>query len=452
MNHQTHNTNHSHVGFHELIHSIFYALPEADSNRLPTPVTTHTQLCEPHEFGMRLHHAMHRAYRSHQSLALILLNVTGNLPLNSHTSTRIARHIRSCLRMSDSLLQDPQGNFAILLDDIQDPDTTLLAVEKIRHTLAIPIQGKHDKLDAIIHAGISIFPIDGYHTRSLWNSAQTALQRAIPQEAGCFEFANERLARQSKEKMAMSTVLHHAIRNEEFELYYQPIMSTMTGCAQRVEALLRWNHPTRGLLSPEQFLPLLEETGFMIPVGERVLETLYRQACHLQQSGHFNITLSVNISERQLLEPDFVRYMESLAQEREFDLSLVEFECPETTLIENLDVAREILPSLVRLGIPVTIDHFGCNSYALGELMRLPVTGLKIDRELIQCLPFDRTYKAITGGILTFAEGLGIRVSAIGVENIGQLQFLRERSCHEVQGNLFARPMPFSELQHWLPN
>jgi EAL domain-containing protein (putative c-di-GMP-specific phosphodiesterase class I) len=409
------------------------------------------QLCGPSEFGTRLQQTLYRADRMGQSFVLVLLQVTSGQSHGDPTPL-ILQRIRGSLRKSDSLMQLGTEHFAVLLDNITEPDAIPFAVEKIIHTLDPPFTSRAGHSRFPVRAGASVFPEDGYLPVSLWVAAQTALRSSSGQGADRLRFANTRQHHHTRERLELCSALHRGLRNREFDTAYQPVIDTLTGRVRSVEILLRWRHPQRGIQPTERFLHLLEETGLIIPVGEWLMELAFRQARQLRDAGHRGIRLGINLSARQMFEPGFVERMVWLIQDRGHDPAMIELECPEAVLMRNLEASREVVRQLAGSGVPVCIDRFGGNNHALAELMRLPLAGLKIDRKLIRRLPFDRTSKAIIGGILAFADCMGITASACGVENAGQLKFLRERACLQAQGNHIARPMSFAELERWLPN
>lgn len=452
MDYQEPDTQYQESRFRKLVHSIFQVRESPDTDCPATKLPAEGCLCDQRDFVARLQHAINRAERNRHALALILLQIQGEISMKTESCDALTRRIGGCLRRSDSLLHLGRGKFAILLEDVRDLDCIPFAVEKFRHILALPLHGADIDTPVTANAGVSVFPDDGCRINMLWNRAESALDDAISTGPGCFRFANAQLIRYAMEKMQMSTALHRALRNDEFELLFQPLVEIDTGQVQRIECLLRWNHPEQGLLSPDRFLHLLEETGLILSVGEWVIDMTCRTSARLRAEGHHDIRLCINISERQFQDPDFASTLECILVNGGYEPSLIELECSETALMRDPPSSRKRLGQLADLGVPVSIDHFGGNNYALTELMRMPVSGLKIDRDLIRRLPFDRTYRAITGGILTFADGVGLRTGATGVENVGQLQFLRDRACNEAQGYLFSRPLGYHELEHWLPN
>lgn len=452
MNFQDEDTEHQDIPFSDILRHILKPQATHMEPCLELPCPEALQSCSQADFAGRLQQALYRADRTNHSFVLLLLQVSENHPTSVDLAPVILHRIRSSLRKSDSLLQFAMGSFAILLDNVTDLDAIPFAVEKIIQTLnpSMPGASGHNRLD--VRAGVSIFPEDGYLLETLWCSAHTALRQTSVRDKEKVRFASPRRNHYVRERMEMCDALHRGLRKQEFEIEYQPIIEAKTGRTERVELLLRWRSPQRGLLPTERFLHLLEETGLIIPIGEWIIGVACQSAQALRHSGHRGIRFCVNLSERQWLESGFVERLEWLIRDRGHEPDLLEFECPEAVLMRNLKASREITCRLLELGIPVSIDRFGGNNHSLAELMRLPLAGVKIERQLIRRLPFDRTYKAITSGILAFSDGMGIRASASGVENMGQLKFLREQGCQLLQGNLIARPMPFVELEQWLPD
>lgn len=452
---------HKEQSFWECIHDIFQTPPPLALQCGEDIVQDgNARICDQAGFVSRFQHALYRTDRTQKNLALLLLQADAE-PYDKTANQRypdnfyqplIASRIINCLRRSDSLMEFSNGRFAVLLEDIGDPGTIPFAIEKIKDALSFPFVWQNEKYTFSLCCGVSVFPDDGYLVHGLWKSASVALQRAHLRGAGAFEFSNHELDSRATEKMAMSIALQRAVQNKEFELRFQPLVDVGTGKVLRVESLLRWNHPEQGILRPERFLHLLEETGLIVPLGEWIIETTYRYAYHMRQAGHQNMRFSVNVSPRQFTDPGFLPSLNRVLNKVDYEPSVLEFECAEAVLLKDLSTSRALINALEKLGIQVSIDNFGLDAAAPTELLRLPLCGLKIDRSLIRRVPFDRTYKAVTSGILTLAEGVGLRVAAAGVENVDQLKFLREHHCQEAQGYLFARPMSAVDLEHWLPN
>jgi EAL domain-containing protein (putative c-di-GMP-specific phosphodiesterase class I) len=252
------------------------------------------------------------------------------------------------------------------------------------------------------------------------------------------------------ERIRLDNDLHRALKHGQFVIHYQPLVSAADGRVVCIEALLRWNHPGKGLIPPMSFIPLLEETGLIVQVGDFVLRAACRQIQMLRNNGHSRLRVAVNISARQFTQKDFAANVRKIIQEVSLDPHALELEITESVLLENTEEVGKMLTSLTALGIRIVLDDFGTGCSSLSYLKHFPIHALKIDRNFVQGLPGERGDVAITNAIITLGTDLGLKVIAEGVETGEQLAYLQERQCHELQGFLFARPMPAEDLDHWL--
>jgi EAL domain-containing protein (putative c-di-GMP-specific phosphodiesterase class I) len=246
--------------------------------------------------------------------------------------------------------------------------------------------------------------------------------------------------------------LHEAYQNREFRLVYQPVFTIDRERVSAVEAFIRWDHPQRGPQLPKSFLNRLEETGLIVSVGERVLQETCQFARDLLDEGHEGIRVCVNISARQLTDPGFLLCALDALYDAGLDPSLLQLEFSEETLASIPDVARQLLPDIRKARIRVAVDHFGSGSSSLAELIRLPVSLVKIDRRLVTTITDDPVASAITSGIFALAQGTGMDVAAVGVEAATQISVLNNMGCKEIQGNFLADVLTGSELEPWLPD
>ena len=263
----------------------------------------------------------------------------------------------------------------------------------------------------------------------------------------CYQYYTEDMHALSLERLAMESDLRKALQNREFELYYQPKADSSDGHICGMEALLRWNHPQRGLLAPDQFLHYLEDTGLINPVGEWVVQTACQEARHWLHEGYPPMRISVNLSSTQFRSDDIVERIANVLNENQLAPQLLEVEITENLLIENTDDAIKIIEQLKELGIIVSIDDFGTGYSSLNYLKSFPIDYIKIDRTFIRDLQSNAKDAAITSAIANLARSLDMQVVAEGVENPEQMEFLKQQGCQQIQGYLIGKPMPMPAMK-----
>lgn len=301
--------------------------------------------------------------------------------------------------------------------------------------------------------GISMYPSDGNNADELIKNADAAMYRAKAQSQSqgenTFSFYDSSLIEDLQRKVLLETELRKAIEDEQFELYYQPQVNIKTREIVGVEALLRWNHPNLGIVSPLDFIPLAEETGLIIPIGEWVLKEASKQAKSWQNAGYPEITMAVNVSIRQFMSHGFTDVVKEVLQKVNLHPKYLELEITESMTIDVKQTER-ILDKLQQIGVKVSIDDFGSGYSSLNYLSNLPINKLKIDRVFL--LNFDMNNKAVIKAIISLAKNLDLEVLAEGVETADHVQFLKNLSCHLVQGYHYFKPLPASELEAYLKN
>jgi EAL domain-containing protein (putative c-di-GMP-specific phosphodiesterase class I) len=265
-----------------------------------------------------------------------------------------------------------------------------------------------------------------------------------------YQFYTAEMNTRSVGQLNLESALRRGLERREFLLHYQPQVDLQSGRIVGVEALIRWQHPERGLVSPAEFIPLLEETGLIVPVGEWVLQSACEQARAWEGVGISPTYVSVNLSARQFGAASFLATVDQLRKEARLDAKLLELEITESVLMQEGDNSLKTLEALQAMGIRIAIDDFGTGYSSLAYLKRFPIHTLKIDRSFIKDLPRDGDDAAIVTAVISLARGLGLNVVAEGVETAEQLRFLRSRSCDTVQGFVFSKPLPAEEITRLL--
>ncbi len=358
----------------------------------------------------------------------------------------VARRLRHHLRESDTVARLGGDEFVVLVEDCADPRELNAIAQNILNAVGRPytLSGREFHVTASI--GISTYPADGLDPASLLKNADIAMYLAKDRGKNNFQFYSPQQNAHSFERLALESALRHALERREFVLHYQPKIDIATNRIVGVEALLRWNHPDLGMVTPNQFIPLAEETGLIVPIGRWVLRTACAQSAAWRSEGLPGIRIAVNLSARQFSDDGLIADIADAMAEAGVAPEGLELEITESMVMQNPERAVSTLSRLRELGISVSIDDFGTGYSSLGYLKRFPIDNVKIDRSFIKDLPHDTDDAAITRAVIAMAQSLRIRVVAEGVETREQLEFLRDHQCDECQGYFVSRPLPPSEF------
>jgi diguanylate cyclase (GGDEF)-like protein len=361
----------------------------------------------------------------------------------------VARRLESCVRPGDTVARLGGDEFTILLDDMRAPDDAVQVAQRIQQQLAQPfaIEGK----EIFASASIGIAPGGGYErAEDLLRDADTAMYRAKERGRACYEVFDQAMHARAVRRLELETDLRRAIERNEFRVFYQPIVSLKDDRLSGFEALVRWQHPQRGLLGPGEFLPLAEENGLILPIDLLVLREACRQTRLWQERYAPNpaLRISVNLSTRQFARPDLVERVSAILQETGFDGRNLSLEITESVLIEDSASIPELLRRLRELHVQFSLDDFGTGYSSLGYLHRFPIDYLKIHHSFVGALGRPGSQGQLVRTITTLAGNLGMGVVAEGVETPEQLAHLRDLQCDRVQGFYFSKPVapPAAEL------
>jgi len=397
-------------------------------------------------------HALARAGRSREQLAVFFLdldhfkaiNDTLGHPVGDQLLREMARRLRSSIRGSDLVARLGGDEFVVMVESVSERANLKVLAAKILATIGEPIrlQGHEVKVTASI--GLAVFPEDGLDVSALLASADMAMYRSKALGRNRYSEYTHELGESVIERFEIEKGMRQGMENSEFHLYYQPKMEFRSGKMLGVEALIRWHHPVLGLLGPDRFIRIAEETGFILPLGKWVIEQACRQARAWHDARLPRFAIAVNLSAKQLTDKDLVSYVGAALRVSGADPALIEFEITETAVIHNLDEAVVVLEALRALGVSLSIDDFGTGYSSLSFLKQLPVDTLKVDRSFVKDLPHNSDDMAITRAVIAMAHGLSMKVVAEGVEERRQFDFLRDEGCDEFQG-FFCRPA----LEHY---
>ena len=402
----------------------------------------------------RLGHAISQSARSHRMIAVMLLDIDNFKNINDtlgHTHgdlllQDIADRLRRCVREDDTLARIGGDEFAIVLEGVSEIEEIALIAQKIVDIFSLPFAPSSQEIYVTPSIGITIYPMDGHDSDSLLKNADAAMYSAKEYGRNHFRFYTTDMNALAIERFAMEGALRRAMEREEFTLHYQPQVDIKSGRVIGVEALLRWNHPERGLVPPGEFIPLLEENNLIIPVGEWVLRTACAQCRTWQDAGLPALRMAVNLSARQFRQDNLVEMIDSILRETGISPKLLELELTEGLLMENTSETSMILGQLKSRGVQVAIDDFGTGYSSLSYLKRFPIDRLKIDQSFVRDIITDSNDAAIAVAVISLGRSLGLSVIAEGVETGDQLEFLGVQKCDEYQGYHFSRPVPPEEI------
>jgi diguanylate cyclase (GGDEF)-like protein len=361
-----------------------------------------------------------------------------------------AGRLRGCLTERDTVARFGGNEFALMLTRIEGTQSVVEMIASIREAMQLSFDLDGQQLFATTSIGVSLFPHDGEQSTGLLKNAGAALYRAKKGGGDQYQFYTADMHARASKQFALETSLRRAIDNEELLLHYQPRVAVDSQEITGVEALVRWQHPQLGLISPAEFIPLAEDTGLILPLGEWVLRTACRQNRIWQERGFAPLRLGVNISARQFKQPHLAETVLQILAETGLAPEFLELELTESSIMDNADSAIAVLTGLKEEGITISIDDFGTGFSSLSYLKRLPIDALKIDQSFVRDVTTDPDDAALVMAIVTLAHNLRLTVVAEGVETEEQLRFLHLLRCDEVQGYLFSKPLPAEALEKLL--
>jgi diguanylate cyclase (GGDEF)-like protein/PAS domain S-box-containing protein len=359
---------------------------------------------------------------------------------------QVTERFRGCLEPVDLVARMSGDEFMFVLPHVTDPNQIVQLAERLLNQFLVPINMNGYQFHITASIGISIFPNDGMDIEALMIHADTAMYTAKGRGKNRYAFYSEDMDTKPHEKITLEASLRKALENEEFRLYYQPQVDIKTGEIRGVEALIRWQHPERGLVNPAEFIPLAEETGLILQIDEWVLRTAVNDNKRWQALNLPPIRVAVNLSPQQFSNEHLVEIVRKTLEESGLNPKFLELEITETM---TMDVEHTIpkLRQLHELGVQISIDDFGTGYSSLNYLKKFSIDRLKIDQSFVRDIISDRNDADIVGTIIAMAHSLGLEVIAEGVEEKDQLRFLQYQKCNEVQGYYFCRPIPSSELE-----
>ena len=377
-----------------------------------------------------------------------LVNDTLGHTVGDRLLQAIGARLVTCVRAEDTVARMGGDEFTILLAELSDRRGASLVAQKVLEAVRHPVTIDDHELYVTTSIGIAVFPDEGTDAEALLKNADRAMYRAKELGRDNYQFASSVRRQPGEKRLVLERALHRALERDELVVHYHPMVEIATGRVVGAEALVRWRHPERGLVQPEEFIPLAEETQLIVPIGAWVLRTACRQMKAWHDAGHRGLRVAVNLSPRQFEDRELIATVERVLAETGLAPQFLDLEITESTAMQNADLTLAILNGLKEMGIRISIDDFGTGYSSLSYLKRFPIDTVKIDQDFVRDLTTDDA--AIISAVISMARALNLRVIAEGVETEEQLDFLRREQCAEMQGYLYSQPLAAEEFEEAL--
>ena len=407
----------------------------------------------------RLSQAIHHAHRAQGRFAVIFLDLDRFKAVNDSLGhgagdellKTVADRLNACVREGDTVARISGDEFVLLIEDVGPGDDIVNEVaERVAAQLRTPFLIAGQELLVTGSIGISLYPDNGEEAELLLMNADAAMYSSKANGRNGICTYETQMNAGSVSRLELTRDLHHALERNQLQLHFQPSVELASGEIFGVEALLRWQHPSRGLLSPDDFIPLAEESGLIVAIGDWVIATACAQAASWHQQGLAQLKMAVNLSALQLQQPGLTKRVAAALEASGHPAQLLELELTETQLMRDVDAAVAVTQALRELGVSIAIDDFGTGYCSLNDLQRFPVSTLKLDRSLVQHALTKPRAAAIARSVIGLGKSLELEVLAEGIETPEQLAFLRGHQCLSGQGYLFSRPLPAAEIANLL--
>jgi len=413
-----------------------------------------TKLYNRYSLEGRLKRALEQAEKYKHKAAILFIDldrfktINDSLghPFGDKLIIEVANRLSSVKRDVDTLARIGGDEFVLLLPQIKEASDVIIIAQRIQDTLNKPYHIDHRNVETAASTGISIFPDDGNNANELLKNADIAMYQAKLKGRNNFQFFTESLSHAANERLKLESQMRCALESNQFELYFQPIVDTDSQSIVSAEALIRWKRPEQGFYPPDKFIPIAEETGFIHPLGDWILEEACRVFAQMKQRKCRLYKISINLSVNQLQSTELVNKVKAVMKKYDISPGELEFEITETVAMQDPDFAVSQLNALSDLGIPLAIDDFGTGYSSLAYLKKLPIQTLKVDRTFVRDIGQDNNNEEICITTITLAHNLGLQVVAEGVETKEQVVFLKNQKCDRLQGYYFSQPLPLDAL------
>lgn len=397
----------------------------------------------------RLMQAINLAHQTESYLAVLfvdldkfkIINDTLGHAVGDQLLCQVAQRLQKCVRENDTVSREGGDEFLMIINSLSDETDSINTARKCLSSMSEPFVIDGNTINISLSIGISVYPRAGKDAHVLIDKADTAMYRAKELGGNNFQFFTEEMNKKAQNRLAIENQLQEALEEHQFRLRYQPIVNLKTGMITGMEPLLSWHHPTLGLLSPDEFMSIAEESGFSIAIGAWVLRTACEQVRHWQKQYGFPLQLSVNVYARQFRQSNLDEIIQLIMLETGFMPHTLALEISENSIMDNVVKNIAMLQRLRDLGVMITIDDFGTGYSSFNYLKQLPVDKLKIDRKLIDDLPMSTEHATLVSAIIALAAPLHLKVIAEGVRTEQQLHYLLKHHCDEIQGDYFSAPM-----------
>jgi diguanylate cyclase (GGDEF)-like protein/PAS domain S-box-containing protein len=401
------------------------------------------------QLDLQIKNLLSLAKRNHKEIAVMFLDLDRFKEINDTLGHSIgdtlliqsSARLQSLLREEDTVARLGGDEFIILLPNIQRSGAVQVA-QKLLGVFNTPFQINNNELSISASIGIALYPNDGTDFETLYKNADTAMYRAKQEGRNSYSFFTNEMQEHSARNLELSNALRHALDKNQFSLHYQPQFSSSDGKIIGAEALLRWHHPEYGNISPLEFIPIAEENGLILSIGEWVLHTAVSQAKTWMEQGAKPIIMAVNLSAVQFRHLNLLNTISTILEEIDLPPQYLELELTESVAMHDPQKAINIMNDLHNLGVRMSIDDFGTGYSSLSYLKKFKIYKLKIDQSFVRDITIDNEDKAIVSAIISMAKRLGLQTIAEGVETIGQLEYLHEEGCDEIQGYYYSKPLP----------
>lgn len=409
-------------------------------------------------FESRLEHAINLNIRNNTSGALLLLDLDNFKIINDSLGhligdellVQVAKRLEQIARKSDSLCRIGGDEFTIILSGPIDLERIHLIAKRILKSVKEPYHIMGQEIFITTSIGITLFPDEGTHKLDLIKNADLAMYQAKNDKKDSYKFFKYEMNDRTLNFLRVESDLRKALNNDEILLHYQPKIDPYTKKVVSVEALVRWNHPTKGLVYPDEFLSIAESSGLINPMGEIILHKAMCEIKQLNEELQSEIAVAINLSTKQFTDRNLKKYILGLIKSLSFDVKLLELEITESLIMDNVEHAIELMHQFVKKGISISIDDFGTGYSSLNYLKKFPIKYLKIDRSFVKDITNDEDDKAIVSAVISMAKNLGIKVIAEGVETKEHEQFLMQHACNLCQGYYYSKPVDLQRLKAFI--